>query len=275
MRKLFFMLIVGLTFFLLSIPSYAHFQMLYNDNSVVKPGPLNLKIVFTHPFEAGHTMDMGKDENGEIYPPIAFGELHKGERKDLLNVLKPITFTSLTNSGKAYEAEVRLRGMGDHVFYFVPAPYYEARKNFYIQQCTKTIFNVAGAPSDWHVPVGEPLPVEIVPLVTPYALWNGNAFRGVVTCGGKPVPGAKVRIEYMNHDIDGNAFVKAGKISAPHNALLAQFVRADENGVFIYAIPRAGWWGFAALGAGGKGLSYNGKKLRQDAVMWVQAFDMK
>jgi hypothetical protein len=63
------------------------------------------------------------------------------------------------------------------------------------------IFNVAGAPTDWNIPVGEPLPVEIVPLVKPYALWTGNVFRGVITCGGKPVPGAKVRIEYMNHDI--------------------------------------------------------------------------
>ena len=71
-----------------------------------------------------------------------------------------------------------------------------------------------------------------------------------------------------------NSVVKLGKITAPHNALHAQFVRSDENGVFIDAIPRAGWWGFNAVGASGKGLSHNGKKLRQDAVMWVQAFDM-
>jgi cobalt/nickel transport protein len=273
MKKV-FVFIVMAQFMLWCFPAYAHFQMLYSSDGVSKSDNLNLKIVFTHPFEAGHTMDMGKDENGEIHPPLAFGERHKGKRKDLLSVLNPITFTSLTNSGKAYEAEVRLKGMGDHVFYFVPAPYYEAPKGFYIQQCIKSIFNVAGAPTDWNIPVGEPLPVEIVPLVKPYALWTGNVFRGVITCGGKPVPGAKVRIEYMNHDIEGNAFVKTGKVTAPHNALLAQFVTADENGVFIYGIPRAGWWGFAALGAGGKGLSYNGKNLRQDAVIWVQAVDM-
>ena len=61
----------------------------------------------------------------------------------------------------------------------------------------------------------------------------------------------------------------------PHNALVAQIIHADENGVFVYGIPRAGWWGFAALGVSGKGHTYQGKTLRQDAVLWIQALDMK
>jgi len=122
--------------FAFSVPAYAHFQMVYSPDSVPKSKKLNLKLVFTHPFEAGHTMDIGKDEKGKIHPPIAFGEMHKEKKKDLLNTLKPINFTSLTNSGRAYEANVRLRGMGDHVFYFVPAPYYEGSEDIYIQHCT-------------------------------------------------------------------------------------------------------------------------------------------
>ena len=260
--------------FVLSAPAYAHFQMIYSPDSVPTSKKLNLKLIFTHPFEAGHTMDIGKDENGKIHSPIAFGEMHKKKKKDLLNKLKPITFTSLTNSGRGYEANVRLKGMGDHIFYFVPAPYYEDSKDFYIQQCAKVIFNVAGAPTDWGVPVGDPLPVEIIPLDKPYALWVGNVFRGLVTCGGKPVPGAKIRVEYLNHDIKDNAFVKKAKVDAPHNALIAQTIKADANGVFTYGIPKAGWWGFAALGAGGK-LKNNGKKLRRDAIIWVHALKMK
>jgi len=120
--------------FALSAPAYAHFQMIYSPESVPKSKKLNLKLVFTHPFEAG-------------------------KKKDLLNKLKPITFTSLTNTGRAYEANVRLKGMGDHIFYFVPAPYYEGSEDIYIQHCTKVIFNVAGAPTDWDQPVGDPLPV--------------------------------------------------------------------------------------------------------------------
>jgi cobalt/nickel transport protein len=157
----------------ISVPVYAHFQMIYSPDSVPKSKKLNLKLIFTHPFEAGHTMDIGKDEKGKIHSPIAFGEMHKVKKKDLLNKLKPITFASLTNSGRAYEANVEPRGMGEHVFYFVTAPYYEGWEGIYIQHCTKVIFNVAGAPTDWDVLVGDTLPVEIVPLDKPYALWIG------------------------------------------------------------------------------------------------------
>ena len=268
------LVLTGLTVLLLTIPAFAHFQMIYTPESVPKSKKLTLKLVFTHPFEAGHTMDIGKDEKGKIHPPIAFGEMHKGKRKDLLNKVKPITFTSLTNSGKAYEAKVRLKGMGDHIFYFVPAPYYEGSEDVYIQHCTKVIFNVAGAPTDWDSAVGAPLPVEIIPLDKPYALWTGNVFRGIVTCKGEPVPDAEIEVEYLNHDVKGNAFVKQAKVKAPHDAFITQTIKADGNGVFSFGIPKAGWWGFAALGAGGD-LKHNGKELSQDAVIWVQANDMK
>ncbi len=258
----------------LGTPAYAHFQMMYSPDSVPTSRDLNIKLIFTHPFEAGHTMDIGKDENGKIHPPIAFGMVHKETRKDLIDKLKPITFAGLTNEGRAYEAGLKLRGMGDYVFYFVPAPYYEGSEDIYIQHCTKAIFNVAGAPTDWDVPVGDPLPVEIVPLDKPYALWVGNVFRGVVTCHGKPVAGAEIEVEYMNHEIVGNAFAEKASVEAPHDALITQTIKADENGVFVFGIPKAGWWGFAALGAGGD-LKYNGKELSQDAVIWVQALDMK
>jgi cobalt/nickel transport protein len=74
--KKFFTLLIAIIFMALSVPAYAHFQMIYSPDSVPKSKKLNLKLVFTHPFEAGHTMDIGKDEKGKIHPPIAFGEMH-------------------------------------------------------------------------------------------------------------------------------------------------------------------------------------------------------
>ncbi|OPL12194.1 MAG: nickel transporter [delta proteobacterium ML8_D] len=259
--------------FVLYVPAYGHFQMIYSPDSVPKSKELNLKLVFTHPFEAGHTMDMGKDAKGEIHPPLAFGEMNKGKKRDLLDTLKPIIFKSLTNEGKAYEADIGLKGIGDHVFYFVPAPYYEGSEDIYIQHCTKVIFNIAGAPTDWDQPVGDPLPVEIVPLDKPYALWTGNVFRGIVTCKGKPVPYSQIEVEYLNHDVIGNAFAQEARVKAPHDALITMTIKADANGEFVFGIPKSGWWGFAALGAGGD-LNYNGKELSQDAVIWVQTLDI-
>ncbi|MEA1899971.1 MAG: hypothetical protein U9N47_04270, partial [Thermodesulfobacteriota bacterium] len=76
MKKLVLALSLAVAF-ALSAPAHAHFQMIYSPDSVPKSKKLNLKLVFTHPFEAGHTMDIGKDEKGMIHPPIAFGEMHK------------------------------------------------------------------------------------------------------------------------------------------------------------------------------------------------------
>ena len=29
--------------------------------------------------------------------------------------------------------------------------------------------------------------------------------------------------------------------------MVTQTIKADPNGIFTYAAPKAGWWGFAAL----------------------------
>ncbi|MCK4463976.1 MAG: DUF4198 domain-containing protein, partial [Candidatus Omnitrophica bacterium] len=82
MRKILFLLLALVLVSTLSIPAFAHFQTIYTDESALEKGKeINLKMVFTHPFEAGHTMDMGKDEEGKICPPKAFGVMHKGKKK--------------------------------------------------------------------------------------------------------------------------------------------------------------------------------------------------
>ena len=157
-------------------------------------------------------MDMGT--------PESFKVLHKKKTTDLISTPKPITWTSLTNSGKAYDASYKLRGMGDWVFSLTPAPYYEASEDVYIQQITKTIINVDGVPTDWDAEVG--LPAEIMPLDTPSALCTCSPFRSIVTCNGKPVPFAEIEVEYMNHEplMDSNSFAKEAKATAPQNSFI-------------------------------------------------------
>jgi cobalt/nickel transport protein len=251
----------------LATPAMAHFQMIYTpDSALEKAGEISLELVFTHPFDAGHTMDMKKPEQ--------FFVVRKGRKKDLLETLKPIEWTSLTNSGAAYETSYRLRGMGDNVFCLTPAPYYEKEEDVYIQQITKMVVNTAGFPTDWDREIG--LPTEIVPLDKPYGLWTGNVFRGVVKSSGKPVPHAEIEVEYLNHQPlpAHNAFAKKAEVEAPQDAFAVQTINANVNGEFAFGIPRAGWWGFCALGSGPEN-SRKGKTLSQDAVIWVQARDMK
>ena len=58
-------------------PVQAHFQLLYTPQvNLEKPADLPLKLVFWHPMENGHAMDMGH--------PSEFFVVHKGEKTDLL-----------------------------------------------------------------------------------------------------------------------------------------------------------------------------------------------
>ena len=257
----------GLLVLAMAVPALAHFQMVYTPESALDKGQeIPLKLVFTHPFEAGHTMDMGAPEQ--------FFVVRKGKKQDLLKTLKPMTWKSLTNSGQAYETTYTVRGMGDNIFCLVPAPYLEEEEDCYIQQITKMVVNTAGFPTDWDAEVG--LPAEIVPLDKPYGLWAGNVFRGIVKSAGQPVPYAEIEVEYLNHEpvLGDNAFAKDAKVEAPQDAFVTVTIKANAAGEFTYGIPKAGWWGFCALGAGPED-KHNGKELSQDAVIWVQAKEMK
>ena len=156
-----------------AVVASAHFQMIYTpEMAPEKGGKIPVKIVFTHPFEAGHTMDMGTPE--QFFVVRSRGE-NTPKKTDLLDTLKPINWTSLTNSGKAFETTYQARG-GDHTFCLIPEPYFETEEDAYIKQNTKVIVNVGGEPGAWSEPVG--LPTEIVPLAKPYDRWTGNIFPG-------------------------------------------------------------------------------------------------
>ncbi len=255
--------------------SFAHFQMLYTPESALNTGSkIELRHVFTHPFADEHTMDMGKQHDSKENNPVeAFYVINKGKKKDLLGSLKAITWKGNHNSGAAYQSQYKAKRMGDHLFVMQPAPYYEANEEAYIQQITKMVINVAGAPTDWDKELG--LKAEIVPLTKPYSIWTGSTFSGIVKSNGKPVPFAEIEVEFLNRDVDlaANAMGKA-YVEAPHDSFVTMGIKADQDGKFTFGIPKAGWWGFCALGAGSD-TEYKGKELSQDAVIWVQAKDMK
>jgi cobalt/nickel transport protein len=154
-----------------------------------------------------------------------------------------------------------------------PAPYYEQQEDKYIQQITKTVINIGGLPGSWDEPLG--LPVEIVPLDKPYANWVGGVFRAVVLSDGKPVPHAEVEVEYLNHEpqIDAHRFDPEGKVTAPQESFNTLSIRADANGQVMIGLPKAGWWGIAALNLK-EGATHQGKELSVDAVLWLKATDM-
>ena len=236
----------------------AHFQVLIPVRDIVTaddPKTVELNILFTHPMEQGPIMEMGA--------PKQFGVLARETKKDLLPTLK-----SVEQSGKTtYTAAYTITRPGDHVFYLEPAPYWEPAEQKMIVHYTKVVVNAMGMEEGWDASVG--FPVEIEPLVRPYGLWAGNAFRGVVRKNGEPVPFAEVEVEYYNKD-------KA--VAIPSDPFVTQVIKADANGVFSYTMPRAGWWGFAALIDGDEPMKNpegNPADVELGALIWVKTVDME
>lgn len=251
-------LIVGACVLLTAVAARAHFQVLLPSKALVTadgPKTVNLDIVFTHPMEQGPAMEMGR--------PRQFGVTIGGEKHDLMDSLKVRKIEGKT----AYAAPYRVRRPGDHVFYIEPAPYWEPAERKMIVHYTKVVVDAMGAGGGWAERVG--FPVEIEPLARPYGLWTGNIFRGIVRKDGKPVPFAEIEVEYWN---------AGGKVKPPADAFVTQVVKADERGVFSYALPRAGWWGFAALVDGDEKMENpDGEEVDVElgGLIWVHAVDME
>lgn len=254
---------VALAAFAMSTAAHAHFQLLYTpDVMLEKAQEIPLKLMFGHPMENGHAMDM------EV--PLAFDVYFKGKKKDLLPSLKPIMWKGAHNESKAFETTYKIKRNGDYIFALTPAPYYEGSEDIYIQQITKSFVNKA-MPTNWNEPVG--LPVEIVPLNKPYQNFVGGTFTGQLLSEGKPAAGVECEIEYINPriDVEANAFSKEADGPVPDSAIVAM---TDPNGMFTFGLPRAGTWGFACMGAG-PDTEYKGKELSQDAVLWIDVKTFK
>jgi cobalt/nickel transport protein len=236
----------------------AHFLVLLPTDDVLSAGrakTVDLEILFTHPMEQGPVMEMAK--------PQRFGVLTEGQRRDLRELLRPVK----TQAKTAYSASVPLGRPGDYVFFIEPAPYWEAAEEKMIVHYAKVVVNCAGVERGWDAMVG--LPVEIEPLVRPYGLWTGNTFRGVVKSDGKPVPFAQVEVEYYN---------EGRRVKPPNDSFITQVLKADSGGVFSYSMPKAGWWGFAALVPGEQKMKSPAGKLvdvEVGGVIWVKTVDMK
>jgi len=237
-----------------AVTALAHFGMLIPSKATVSQGDpktLDLMLSFSHPFEM-HGMDMAK--------PKAFGVVAGGSREDLLATLKPTKVM-----GKAaWSSQYTIKKPGIYIFYVEPEPYWEPAEDSFIVHYAKVVVPAFGEEEGWDKEVG--LKTEIVPLARPYGLYAGNVFQGIVKVDGKAVPYAEVEIEYYNQE---------EKAEAPTEYMVTQAVKADRNGVFTFAVPKPGWWGFAGLNTADFKLKRDGKdkSVELGAIIWVYFHD--
>ncbi len=263
MFKPFSSLISSALLLLITQLSFAHFQMIYTPEFLLdKGGPLVLKMPFTHPGSNGTMMAIGS--------PEAFYRISPKGKEDLKGALKEISWGSNENTAKAYEATVIHRAMGDYAYIFIQAPYYDATEDSYIQQFTKLILNVGGLPTHWGDVYN--LPIEIIPMQMPYKIYVGGTFSGQVVQNGKPLAHADIEVEFLNYqpNMQANTFAKKATYHYPSKHFTSISLKADQNGVFTFGVPREGIWGFTGV-APVTYKTFQGKELSQEAVLWVQA----
>ncbi|MGA1867217.1 MAG: DUF4198 domain-containing protein [bacterium] len=257
MRRLIHITVFILCFVFMCSSAKAHFQIIVPSDNIISQSDkkkVTLDVFFFHPME-GHYMNMEK--------PVQFGVFAKGKKNDLLSSLKP----KQEKGFSTFTAEYSIKRPGDHVFYVEPQPYWEPEEDCFIIHYTKVVVNAFGMEEGWDEEIG--LETEITPLTRPYGLWTGNVFQGVVKVKGEPVPFAEVEVEYYNQE---------GTIKPPADPFITQVIKADGNGVFTYAMPKAGWWGFAALNEADrklKGPDGKDKSIEIGALIWVNVEDMK
>ncbi len=231
--------------------AFAHFGMVIPSDSMVMqddPRKIDIQLSFSHPFEM-----VGMP----FANPKKFFVVHDGNKIDLNATLQNIKVMK----EDAYKSIYRFKKPGAYSFVMEPVPYWEPAENCFIIHYTKTIVAAFGDDEGWDSEIG--LKTEIVPLSKPFGLYAGNVFQGVVKLDGKVVPYAQVEVEFFNQD---------HKAKAPTDYMVAQTIKADSNGVFTYAAPVAGWWGFAALSTSNEKMVYKGKQkdIELGAVIWVK-----
>ncbi|MFZ5426590.1 MAG: DUF4198 domain-containing protein [Thermodesulfobacteriota bacterium] len=243
-------ILIALVFVLaFALPASAHFGMVVPDRNLAgKDGPkaVELDIRFWHPMEnQGMNLEKPKLET-----------ITGVKRQDISQLLAE----NPVDGRKAWKATFPVKSPGVVTFAMTPPPYWEPAEDKYIVHLTKTIVSAFGDEEGWDKPAG--LKMEIVPMVKPFALYAGNVFTGKVLFKGKPLANADVEVEFYNKD---------GALKAPDGAYVAQTVKTDAGGVFTYAAPWAGWWGFAALTDDDVKMKKDGKDkpVELGAVFWA------
>jgi cobalt/nickel transport protein len=248
------MLVLALVATLLPAAAPAHFLQLVPDQDVLPDGgTVTFAIRFSHPMDGGPVMDLAQ--------PARVTLVSAEGARDLLGDL---VATPVDGKG-AFSLAVDRTAPGGAYVVVEPQPYWEPAEGKFIVHHTKTFVDSFASGEGWAEPVG--LPVEIRPLVRPTGLWTGNVFRGVVLHRGEPVPFAEIEVEYLND----------GHVTAPNDAFVTQVILADAAGTFAYGLPRAGWWGFAALVEGPDRVTGpDGREapVELGGLMWVRAVDM-
>ena len=252
---------LSLTFlFILFSPAVAGIGVILPSDDLLVAGEkpeVTLQLRIFNPQER-HFMELAR--------PKGFSVTLLGEETSLLPGLKPDREQQPT----AWLTGTALKRPGDYLVHAETAPLWDPAEEEFVVHHVKLCVNVAGLEEDWDEPVG--IEAEIVPMTRPYGLWAGNLFSGQVFLKGDPLPYAAIEVVTL-----GTTPENPGLPALPAGPYRLQTLRADAGGVFHYAMPKAGWWGFAATIDADWTIKRDGSERPVSLVTsyWVQAREMK
>lgn len=256
-----------------AISASAHFEILYTPQVEVQSKEVKVTNFFSHPFDGEHLMNSGRTKDGKILGLKEAFLFHKGKKSDLTKDLTKVDYSSGEEKAAGYDLTLNksngYRSAGDYAVVIVPNPYWEPGEGLYIQQITKLFINKGGFDTDWSDRCVKGY-TEIIPLTNPYSITTGGLVRAKVVDGeGKPVEGATIEVEYLNHSIDMENHKFTGEGVCKNEKIGTKFLITDANGIFAFIPQKSGFWGMAALSAGST-KKYKGEELEQDPVIWIK-----
>ena len=159
-----------LTLALLAVtgPAMAHFGMVLPSDPIVTQEDgreVELTFGFGHPFTP---------EGLAMEAPQQVIVVHGDENEEITENLIAADF----HGAPGFTATYTLERPGAYIVAMAPEPYFEEAEDSFIKHYTKGFISAFDDTSGWDAELG--LETEIVPLTSPFGLWAGNVFKGVV-----------------------------------------------------------------------------------------------
>ena len=261
---------ITLASLIFSMPISAHTttHMQSHDDSKA-----TVKIYHFHPIPGKGLMGIqigGEDsKNSKVIKDVYY--IHKGKKVELTDQVKQFVY----KNGKEHATGLEVvldktngyRSGGDYIVVSEHIDHYKKDMGLYIKIVTKSFINKGGFVTDWNKRVVDNAP-EIIPLVSPTAVYKGDLFRArVVNEKGEPIPFAKIHIEYLNHNVKNDVISTEKRVKDENR--IDKLLYTDSNGTFSFIPQYKGTWDITLVD-GDSGLKIDGKKLMFNSIITIE-----
>ncbi|MSQ93586.1 MAG: DUF4198 domain-containing protein [Gemmataceae bacterium] len=256
--------------------SFAHYNMLLPDRPWAnKDEKVTFTYQFGHPFE--HEL-FDAPEPRTVIVILPDGKTQKVEKFSKL-ALKGADGKKVTGYRFTYEPTMR----GDHTVVLQTPPIWMEETKDFIQDTVKVVLHVQ-AQKNWDadLPAGvlSDSKLKVIPLTRPYGLLSGMIFQARFALPpGKIGQTGKVLATTAGQEVEIERYNPEPVKNPPADEFVTFKTKTDQNSVFTFAFPQAGWWCMTAgchdqkqrqwTDAGREG------PIRERATLWIHVDEKK